>query len=124
MDISDLGVGVDIEDIKRFEKYSEDKNNTFLKKVYTPNEIEYCFKSKKPAKHLAVRFCAKEAIYKAFCSLGVFNLGFQDVEVVNDSNRVPEVVFLNEKIKGYGCKLSLSHNKDKAIASVIVVKNN
>lgn len=123
MNIRDLGVGVDIEDVKRFEKYSEDKNNTFLKKVYTPNEIEYCFKSKDPAKHLAVRFCAKEAIYKAFCSLGVLNLGFQDVEIVNDSNKVPEVVFLNEKIKDYGCKLSLSHNKDKAIANVIVMKN-
>lgn len=123
MDINDFGVGVDIEDIKRFEKYSSDKTHAFLKKVYTQNELEYCFKSKNPAKHLAVRFCAKEAIYKAFCSIGIFGLGFQDVEIVNDSNRVPSVVFLTEKIKNYACKLSLSHNNDKAIASVIVVKN-
>lgn len=124
MDISGLGVGVDIEDVKRFEPYSLDRESAFVKKIYTSNEIEYCYKSKNPAKHLAVRFCAKEAIYKAFCSVGVFNLTFQDVEIVNDSNRVPQVVFLSEKIKGYGCKLSLSHNRDKAVASVIVVKNN
>lgn len=123
MDINNLGVGVDIEDIKRFEKYSSDRKHLFLKKVYTPNEIEYCFNSKKPAKHLAVRFCAKEAIYKAFCSVGVFGLSFLDVEIVNDSKKVPKVVFLSEKTKGYSCKLSLSHTGTTAIASVIVMKN-
>ncbi len=123
MNIESLGVGIDIEDIARFEKYSKDRENSFLKKVYTPTEIEYCFKSKSPAKHLAARFCAKEAVYKAFCSLGVFGLGFQDVEIVNDSSRVPSVKFLTERLKDYSCKISLSHSKDKAAASVIVVKN-
>lgn len=122
MNIDSLGVGIDIEDIKRFEKYSSDKNSSFLKKVYTPMEIEYCFSSKSPAKHLAVRFCAKEAIYKAFCSIGIFGLGFQDVEIVNDSTRVPRVKFLSDKLEGYSCKISLSHSKNNAAASVIVFK--
>ena len=124
MNIDALGVGVDIEDIARFEKYSKDKEHSFLKKVYTENEIEYCFQSKSPATHLAARFCAKEAIYKAFCSVGVFGLGFQDVEIVNDSSRVPQVRFLSDRLDGYSCKISLSHSKDNAAASVIVIKNN
>ncbi len=118
--ILDFGVGVDIEEIERFEKYSKD--SAFVKKIYTKNEIEYCFGTKNYSKHLAVRFCAKEAIYKAFCSVGVANLRFQDVEVVNDNNRVPQIVFLTDKTMGYSAKLSLSHSKNQAVASVIVFK--
>ncbi len=122
MNIEKIGIGVDIEEVNRFEKYAVD--SAFVKKIYTPNEIEYCFSSKRPAKHLAVRFCAKEAIYKAFCSVGLINLGFQDVEIINDSNSVPRIVFLSEKTNGYSAKLSLSHGKEQAVASVVVINNN
>ena len=122
MNIEKIGIGVDIEEVKRFEKYAVD--SAFVKKIYTPNEIEYCFSSKRPSKHLAVRFCAKEAIYKAFCSVGLTNLGFQDVEIINDSNSVPRIVFLSEKTNGYSAKLSLSHGKEQAVESVVVINNN
>ncbi len=122
MQMDSLGLGFDLEDIERFEKYSQDKTLPFLKRVYTEKEIEYCFSSKYPAKHLAVRFCAKEAIYKAFCSIGVFGLGFQDVEIVNDSTKVPQVEFLTEKLDGYVCKISLSHSENTAAATVMVFK--
>lgn len=120
MDLEKVGIGVDTEDIKRFEKYCVDMDNAFLKKVYTENELEYCFKSKHPARHLAVRFSGKEAIYKAFCSIGITGLGFHDVEIVHDSNRVPQVNFLCDRIKNYSCKITLSHSRENAVAFVIV----
>lgn len=124
MNLNDVGIGVDIENVKRFEKYSKDKDDAFVKRVYSENEIKYCFKSKNPAKHLAVRFCAKEAVYKALCSVGVLDLGFKDIEIVHNKNKVPQVIFLNDKYKNCKCKLSLSHSRESAIASAIIVKEN
>jgi hypothetical protein len=54
-------VGVDIVDVKRFEEYTDNKEHHFLKKVFTPYEIDYCFIHKEPAKHLAGLFTAKVA---------------------------------------------------------------
>lgn len=122
MDLNEIGIGVDIENVKRFEKYAKDKNDAFIKKIYSQNEIDYCFKSKTPAKHLAARFCAKEAIYKALCSIGILDLGFKDIEIIHNANSVPQVIFLNEKHKQCQCKLSLSHSKENAVASAIVIK--
>ena len=118
--LDNLSVGVDIEDVSRFEKYAEDRNAEFVKKIYTENEINYCFRSKHPAKHLAARFCAKEAIYKAMSCLGFSDISFQDCEIVNEKNGAPKVVFLSEKFKNkVAVRISLSHSKTNAIAQVI-----
>ena len=122
MNIEDFGTGIDVEEISRFEKYTKDRSNPFLSRVYTDKEIDYCFKNNFPSRHLAVRFCAKEAVYKAFCSVGITDLSFKDIEIINDLNKVPCAVLNTEKTAGYSCKLSLSHSKDTAVASVVVVK--
>lgn len=124
MDLENFGIGVDIESINRFKKYANDKNGAFVKKIYTQNEINYCFLGKTPEIHLAARFCAKEAVYKALCSIGETTLHFQDIEILNNSNKVPYVHFLNDKFKQFSCKLSLSHSKDNALASALVIKTN
>ena len=58
----DESVGVDIEDIGRFRKLDQKSSGVFLKKVYTKNELDYCFQKSVPAQHLAVRFAGKEAV--------------------------------------------------------------
>lgn len=117
MVLDKIGIGVDIEEICRFEKY--DENSEFVKKVYTKNELDYCFRTKNCAKHLAVRFCAKEAVYKALSSLGLSGISFQDCEVINLESGAPEVIFLSEKLKKVRAKISLSHSKTTAVAQVI-----
>ncbi len=112
-----IGIGVDVEEIARFEKY--DAESDFAKKVYTKKELEYCFKNKQSAKHLAVRFCAKEAVYKALSSLGFSGISFQDCEVRNLESGAPEVVFLSQKLKNVRAKISLSHSKTTAVAQVV-----
>lgn len=121
--LENISTGTDIESIQRFEKYSSDKNSAFVKKVYTELEIEYCFSCKNPAQHLAARFCAKEAIYKALCGFGVKNINFNEIEIYHNEDKVPQVRFLNPKLECFQCKISLSHCKDKAIANVIMIKN-
>ena len=121
---NNFSIGVDIETIERFEKYASSKPLTEKLGIFTPKEIDYCFKSKMPAKHLAARFCAKEAIHKAFCSLDTeFTPKFNETEIVNNYRGVPEVSFLDERFKSFECKLSLSHCSDKAIAYVFLHRN-
>lgn len=124
IDISDFSVGVDTEEISRFKKYVDDPKNSFIKRIYTEKEIEYCYKDKKSAEHLAVRFCAKESAYKALSGLGVQGISLKDIEIENDANGVPFINFINKKLDGYASKVSLSHSKTSAVASVIVFKIN
>jgi len=120
MVLENLSVGVDIEEISRFEKYVQNRECEFVKKIYTENEIDYCFRSKHPAKHLAARFCAKEAIYKALSSLGFSGISFRDCEIINNEQGAPEVIFLSEKLRNkVRAKISLSHSRTNAIAQVV-----
>ena len=58
--------GTDIIEIERIKECITDLKETFINKIYTEKEKEYC-ENKKLAKyqHYAARFAAKEAIFKA-----------------------------------------------------------
>src|SRR5437016_4633940 len=56
-------VGIDIVEINRLAKQAQ--NARFLKRVFTAEEVAYCQARKHAAQHLAVRFAAKEAVWKA-----------------------------------------------------------
>ncbi len=62
-----LGIGIDTVDIQRFalwHTYSPKK----LARIFSPEEIEYCLSQPhKSAERFAVRFAAREALYKALC---------------------------------------------------------
>lgn len=122
MIIKDFSTGIDIEKIERFEKYSKDKNCDFVTRIFTEQEIEYCFKYNKPAEHLAVRFCAKEAVYKALSALGIDFPEFKNIEILNDEKGIPSVKLLNTEYPNIIIKISLSHSKDYATASVFIIK--
>ncbi len=117
----DFSVGVDIESVERFEKYSNDKNCPFIKRIFSEKEIDYCFKSKNTSSHLAARFCAKEAVYKALSALGK-NIFYSEIEILNCENGIPKINILRPGFENYIFKISLSHGNGNAIASVIVIK--
>lgn len=117
MNFENFAIGVDIEDTERF----INKDETFLNRIFTPLEIEYCNSKLNSHQHFAARYCAKEAIYKALSSMGEYGIEFKTIEIYNQ-NRIPYVRFLSELSKNYKAKLSLSHDKTKAIAYVIINK--
>ena len=41
--IENFGIGTDIESIDRFRRIDYVKNNSFLNKIFTKNELDYCF---------------------------------------------------------------------------------
>lgn len=119
--------GTDIIEIDRIKKNIEDEKigKSFIKKVYTQNEIEYC-ESKKVQKyqHYAARFAAKEAIFKAISSQlkNKYDITWQNCEVVNDRQGKPKVNFIGIDLKNIkDIDLSISHCKEYAVANVVIL---
>ena len=71
-------VGVDLLDIERFERALE-RRPRLAERLFTDAEREYAARRPRPGRHLAARFCAKEAVAKA---LDLRGWNFRDVEVV------------------------------------------
>lgn len=118
--------GTDIIEISRVKESMETIGENFQNKIFTPKEIEYC-ESKKSTKyeHYAGRFAAKEATYKAISDLlkDKFEVSWKDVEVLNDMNGKPYLIFANQTLQDKIDKvdISISHCKEYATANVVVI---
>ena len=125
-----LGMGVDVVEIKRIKTIIK-KNNSFLNRIFTSNEVKYCAKNKKNINCFAKRFAAKEAFVKA---LGIGfrqNINFNDIDIINNrlgkpsiklNNLLNKKVKLIFKIKKFNIFLSMSDENNYAFASVIITK--
>ncbi|BDC34063.1 hypothetical protein Noda2021_00210 [Candidatus Dependentiae bacterium Noda2021] len=120
-----LGHGIDIVEISRFAHWHTYSVKQ-LSKVFTTQEISYCLSEPiKSAERFAARFAAKEAAYKAVCQLDTsFNMPFfsfcKIIEVIT-TKRDPILKFSSVDSKKIYCvRLSLSHSKENAVASVIL----
>ena len=118
------GIGIDIVKIERMKDIVSKWGERFLKRVFTTDEISYCFNKRQPYLSLAVRFAAKEALVKAVGSS--FSLSLADIEVKNMESGKPcihvdgklEEIFNLKSIKK--AHLSLSHEHDYGIACVVL----
>lgn len=116
-----FSVGVDIEENSRFKDKVSDEN--FLKRVFTQSEIDYCLSKVNSHEHLAVRFCAKEAVIKAlsaFYSEGV-SLRLNQIEVLKES-KMPTVKIHSDNYQNLTFSLSMSHCKSHSVAQVLCSK--
>ncbi|MHB2026421.1 MAG: holo-ACP synthase [Elusimicrobiota bacterium] len=86
----------------------------FLDRVFSPDEIAYCRAKSDPWPHFAVRFAAKEAVWKA---LGNSGLSLKDISVGRD--RAGKPIALVRGQKKMGISLSLSHSRDYALAAAL-----
>ncbi|HMK48859.1 MAG TPA: holo-ACP synthase [Thermodesulfovibrionales bacterium] len=118
------GIGIDIVRVVRIEEATKKWGRRFLEKVFTKDEIEYCYKKFSPYQSLAVRFAAKEAFIKAMGSGS--SLSLTDIEVVNAETGKPSIR-LNKKLEDLFTKhrimnahLSLSHERDYSVACVLL----
>lgn len=110
-----MDLGVDIVEIDRIAR--QIRNHRFLSRVFSKQEVAYCRARKKAAQHFAVRFAAKEAVWKA---IGNPKLLHRHIQVRNRSNGKPEIVFpppfsrLTKHVS-----ISLSHGRDYAVAMAL-----
>ena len=120
-----IKTGVDIIEVDRVQEAIESQGERFLRKVYTKNEIEYCSNTGKMTyQHYAVRFAAKEAVYKAISE--IIPLDEDDIlgkiEIINTKTGKPIVNLDALDIKNIeSMDLSLSHIKNYAIASFTII---
>ena len=117
------GIGVDIIEISRIAESIERYGNTFLRKLFTENEIAYCNAKKLPAQHFAARFAAKEALSKAIATGWSGEFEWKNVEVKNDPSGKPDFLLHNktaEALQGSRVLLSMSHSDTAVIAFVVI----
>jgi len=114
-----IGTGVDITEVKRLRQAIEKWGNEFLHRVFTKEELENAKTRGSLYQHLAGRFAAKEAVFKA---LGDKHLNWQDVEILNDKEGKPSCVILNGRGKKINVHISISHIKNYAVANAIITQ--
>ena len=118
------GVGVDIIEVERIKEAVSCFGERFLSRVFTSKEVAYCQGKANKYQSLAARFCAKEAVIKAFRLSGWLSLN--EIEVVNSKDNSPEIRLKGkskekfEKLFLGSIHLSLSHTKDYALAQVVI----
>lgn len=125
------GIGIDAVAIERFghwHRFSKKK----LQRIYSADEIEYCLQNVLiSAERFAVRFAAREALYKAlstvankkinfFVLLKATQINFSDAGVPKLTINWQKLVCYLDSTQSFYVFLSLSHTKDLAIAQVIV----
>lgn len=120
-----VGVGIDLAKVERFKKLL--LNDGFLTKYYHSSEIDYIkSKGESGAQSMAARFAAREAFFKAL-GTGFSGFNLKDIRIDRDEKGRP-IIVTGEKVKSildssYGSwrvHLSLSHEKEYAIAQVIL----
>ena len=117
---NNLFIGIDIVEIERIKNSIDNYGVKFLEKIFTPNEIDYCYGKRNCYPHFAGRFAAKESIKKAIFSSKIINqIDFRSIEIDNDSHGVP-VVRMNETLKIKNPQLSISHEKKYAVAFALL----
>ena len=119
-----VGTGTDVTSLERIRELRDRHGERFLRRVYTEIERSYCDAFKDPTPHLAARFAAKEATYKALGGIGP--LRWVEMEVRNDERGKPclyfhgETAALADKLGVHGKHLTLAHDAGVAIAHVVL----
>jgi holo-[acyl-carrier protein] synthase len=122
--MENFGIGVDIESIDRFNDLADGKQKRLLNKIFTKKEIKYCFSKTNPTPHLAARYAGKESVFKAISSSFDYNLQYKEIEIINNEYGAPYVMIKKKLYQDFVIEISLSHNKDFAIAYAIIQKKN
>ena len=113
-----LGIGVDMIEVARVQKAIE-RNPRFVDKVFTKTETAYSEGKKTKFQHLAARFAAKEAFFKAIGR----RVSWTAMETLNLESGQPQVHVLSGEEFGFTrAHLSLTHLAEYAIAIVVLEK--
>src|ERR1700681_362707 len=119
--MSVLGIGVDLVECSRIQNSLDRFGDRFLHRVFTQGEIEYSMSMKFPARHLAARFAAKEAVSKAFGTGIGKAMGWRDIDVRKKPSGEPFLVFAGgaEKLAAQrsvtNALITLSHSDQHAV---------
>ncbi|MDR3115166.1 MAG: holo-ACP synthase [Treponema sp.] len=119
-----IGVGVDVVHVYRLQRWQRIPG--LLERYFHPDELRTALSRGSGAPlSLAARFAAKEAFGKAL-GRGLSGIVLKDILVVNQYNGRPEIQLFGtalralEQCGAHRVHLSLTHEKDNAIALVVL----
>ena len=124
-----VGIGNDICDIRRIEKTLERFGVRFLEKVFTDEERRKAFARAHPARTLAKRFAAKEALAKALGTGFRYGVHMKDIGVVNSASGRPTLILaegaaarLDSMVPpGYSARIDLTLTDEYPLAEAVVI---
>ena len=114
-------IGIDIQDVDRFEKYAESEK---MQRIFTRRELDYISRKSYALETIAGMFCAKEAFFKAVGS-GINISQLHEVEIGHLKSGAPYYTLSPEVMKQNNLStarinLSISHTKTTAVAVCII----
>jgi holo-[acyl-carrier protein] synthase len=114
-------IGLDLLEIDRLEQALR-RRPGLAARLFTAGEREYAAGTGRPARHLAARFCAKEAVSKA---LEMDVLRPRDIEVTGGGDAPPRVALYGAVAAragqlGVRVRISLTHTRTTAAAVAVL----
>jgi len=88
-----FGIGIDVLEAARIERTLERYGEHFVRRLLMPEEQAQLARTRRPARFVAMRFAAKEAIAKAMGTGFAHGIWIRDVGVVQNSWGKPLVVY-------------------------------
>lgn len=120
-----VGLGTDLVEVARF-RLAMGRRAALPERLFSDAEREYAFRQKDPAKSLAARFGAKEAVMKAM-GVGLWKFRFRDVDVVRAKSGAPSIALSGRAAELAAERgitvwhLSLTHTETTAMAVAIAL---
>lgn len=124
------GTGIDIVNIEEIEVIIRKWDRSFVDKVFSEREIEYCDVKVNRFQHYAVKFSAKEAFMKALDAGICHGIAWNEIEILNDPLGKPYVELRGNALEISKQKnikqvfISVSHDNGLGVAMVVLEKNN
>ena len=116
-----LKTGIDLIEIERFSQAYQRHGERLLARIFTDQER---LENQERIESLAARFAAKEAVSKAL-GTGIGDVGWKEIEIIRGEAQEPiirlhgQAEVLAKKLGLSAWAVSLTHNRDLAIASVV-----
>jgi holo-[acyl-carrier protein] synthase len=111
-----MRVGLDLLEIERLEQALQ-RRPGLAERLFTDGERAYAARKARPAQHLAVRFCAKEAVAKA---LRLEAWSWRDIEVVGEDAGVGIALHGSLTALAEEVQISLTHSRGMAGAVAVI----
>jgi holo-[acyl-carrier protein] synthase len=114
------GIGFDLIEIERLERAIA-RRPRLAQRLFSAAEIEFAETRRRPGRHLAARFAAKEAAQKA---LGLGGMRMHEIEVEGGGDQPPRLVLRGAAAEAaraarVSLSVSLTHSRELAAAAVV-----
>jgi holo-[acyl-carrier protein] synthase len=123
-----IAIGTDILQIERIEEVLSRLGARFVQRILTEQEQQEYYASKQPARLLAKRFAAKEAVAKALGTGIGRGVSWQDIQIEHDTNGAPTVTLSGGAQRvalergGSRMEVSLADEMDYVVAFAVLAK--